>query len=249
MKGYVKFIWAVLLLLVVGGFSPVTAEVVHDTINQADAELPAYRMREPDVKLIESCREDAAFNYTQTKSEMPEWLQRLIDWIGKHLLGINYSSDASGMPDWGDILLRIGVVAILVFLIYKIVRSKYRISFGQREKYFPAELVQDVPEKVDENSYVMWLDRAISNKDFSLAVRIHYLYVLFLLDRAGVIVWDKRKTNIAYLYEIKDTQMKSVFKELSWVFDCVCYGEFVIGEMAFRQIEDKFKAFQKEIGG
>lgn len=72
---------------------------------------------------------------------------------------------------------------------------------------------------------------------------------LFLLDRNGLISWDKRKTNVAYLYEIKDIRIKSVFRELSWVFDCVCYGDFVIGESAFQQIENKFKVFQKEIGG
>ena len=250
MKEYIKYIWVALLLLVAGNAFPVTVETVRDTLNREYAGLPPYRLRTPDEKLMKSCREDAAFNYTRQKSEMPAWLQRIIDWIAKHLFVIKYSSGGRMMPEWWKILLWVGtIIAVLTFVIYKVIRSKYGLPLGRKEKKFPAELVQEVPENVDESSYAMWLERAISRGDFSLAVRIHYLYILFLLDRNGVISWDKRKTNVAYLYEIKDIRIKSVFRELSWVFDCVCYGDFVIGESAFQQIENKFKVFQKEIGG
>lgn len=249
MKEYIKYIWVALLLLVAGNAFPTTVETVRDTLNREYAGLPPYRLRTPDEKLMKSCREDAAFNYTRQKSEMPAWLQRIIDWIAKHLFGIKYSSGSRMMPEWWKILLWVGVIAVVTFMVYKVIRSKYGLPLGRKEKKFPAELVQEVPENVDESSYAMWLERAISRGDFSLAVRIHYLYILFLLDRNGVISWDKRKTNVAYLYEIKDIRIKSVFRELSWVFDCVCYGDFVIGESAFQQIENKFKVFQKEIGG
>lgn len=249
MKEYIKWIGVGLLLLLAGNVFPVPVEAVRDTVKQVGAELPAYRMRTPDEKLMKSYREDAAFNYTRPKSEMPEWAQRFLDWIKRHLFGIKFSSGGPVLPAWWDILLRIGAIAIVVFIIYKIVRSKYGFPVGRKEKYFPAELVRDVPEKVDENSYTTWLERAIDGKNYSLAVRIHYLYILFLLDRSGIITWDKRKTNVAYLYEIKDDRTKTVFKELSWIFDCVCYGDFPIGESAFEPIEKKFKAFQKEIGG
>lgn len=249
MREYIKLIWIGLLLLTAGSAFPATVGIVQDTAGWEYGELPVYRLRIPDEKRMESYREDPAFNYTRRNSETPEWLQRCIDWIAEHLFGVRYSSDAPAGSEWWDILLRIGAVAILIFLIYKIVRSKYSLPFGRKEKYFPAEVVQEVPENVDENSYAMWLERAVGSKNFSLAVRIHYLYILFLLDRKGIITWDKRKTNVTYLYEIKDKPTKTVFKELSWIFDCVCYGDFGIGESAFQQIENKFKAFQKEIGG
>lgn len=249
MREFIKFIGVGFLLLLAGNAFPVPVANLCDTTKQKQVELPAYQLRIPDEKLMRSYREDAAFNYTRQKTEVPEWLQRCMDWIKKHLFGIKYSSHVTGTSEWWDVLLRIGAIAVLVFIIYKVVRSKYGLPFGRKEKQFPVELIQEGPENVDENSYVAWLERAKNSKNFSLAVRIHYLYILFLLDRNGVISWDKRKTNIAYLYEIKDVQMKTVFKELSWIFDCVCYGEFIIGEQAFQQIENKFKAFQKEIGG
>lgn len=249
MREYIKLIWVGLLLLVAGNAFSVSATAVRDTVRQEYTKFPAYRLRTPEEKLMRSYREDVSFNYTRQKSEMPEWLQRCIDWIAEHLFGVRYSSGDAVMPEWWEILLRVGAVAILVFIVYKVVRSKYRLPFGRRKKNFPAEPVLEIPENVDENSYAMWLERAISSKDFSLAVRIHYLYILFLLDRNGLISWDKRKTNVTYLYEIKDEQVKNVFKELSWIFDCVCYGDFAIGESAFQRIEIKFKAFQKEIGG
>lgn len=250
MKEYIKLICTILLFLLTGSAFPVQVEVVQELMNPDQVELPAYRLRNPDAEQMKAYREDVAFNYSRQESEMPEWVQRCIDWLVEHLFGMEpkHSPEVSIFPEWWEILLRIGAIAILVFFVYKLVRSKYNLPFGPKEKRFSAELVQEVPESVDKNSYVAWLERAISSKDFPLAVRIHYLYILFLLDRNGIIVYDKRKTNVTYLYEIKDMRIKSVFKELSWIFDCVCYGEFSIEELAFQQIEDKFKTFQKEIG-
>ena len=95
MKEYIKYIWVALLLLVAGNAFPVTVETVRDTLNREYAGLPPYRLRTPDEKLMKSCREDAAFNYTRQKSEMPAWLQRIIDWIAKHLFGIKYKTNVN----------------------------------------------------------------------------------------------------------------------------------------------------------
>lgn len=246
MKANVKFLLAGLLLLLSGnGFSLVLAEQTN-VLCEDSLRSPVYHLRVPDAEVLNPYREDSAFNYIEKKSEMPQWWLRFLNWIndffGKHHWQVEDNTPIL------NIIIKVLASLLVVFLIYKLIRSKYSFPFARKEQYFAMD-GEHIPENVDGISYPLLLENAISVKNYTLAVRIHYLYVLHLLDCKGIVSLDNHKTNVTYVYEIKDSKIKMIFSNLSRIFDCVCYGEFEIDEPMFRLVEEEFKEFQKEIGG
>lgn len=245
MRVNVKFLFGLLLWLLPGDlFSAVAVNGGEVTLPNSDV-LTEYRLRVPDTSLMKSYREDASFDYVTENSEIPGWWKLLQLWFEKFFSGRTLFSGN------GHILvaiLKILAVLLGIFFIYKLIRARYSSPFGRKEKRF-VEDFSDISECVDEISYPLLLENALSEKNYPQAVRIHYLYALYLLDAKGIICRSHGKTNVAYAYEIKDMGMRTVFSELSWIFDCVCYGEFEVDEPTFRRVDTQFKAFQKEIGG
>lgn len=247
MKASVKFVLGALLLLLSGnGFCLALVEQTN-VVPQEVASSSAYHLRVPETETLKEYREDAAFNYIEKEHVLPEWWLRFQKWIEEHFSSFHRQKEDESTPVI-DFIIRALVFLLVVFLIYKLIRSKYNSPFGRKERHFPME-GEGVPEHVDETSYALLLENAILAKNYTLAVRIHYLYILHLLDCKGIIGLDNRKTNMAYVYEIKDRRIKMVFSGLCRIFDCVCYGEFEIDEPMFRLVEEEFKQFQKEIGG
>lgn len=214
-----------------------------DSILQ-DSILPDYRLRTPDAGTMESYREDAAFRYERKKSDVPYWLEKFMNWLAG--LFKFRSVDAGPVSVW-DIVFKVSAVLLIVFLIYKLVRAKYRLPVGLKEKRFLSGEADTPLESVDTVSYPLLLEKAVAMKNYSLAVRVHYLYILYLLDQKGIITRNKYKTNITYIYEIGNRRIRPVFCELSRIFDYVCYGEFEVSEAVFLRVDEDFKAFQKEI--
>ena len=70
-----------------------------------------------------------------------------------------------------------------------------------------------------------------------------------MLDKKEVIHWEVSKTNQHYIYEIRNETWSRHFEEISRIFDCVCYGEFPVDEIAYRNIKRYFTEFRKEVEG
>jgi len=65
------------------------------------------------------------------------------------------------------------------------------------------------------------------------------------LIKQTTIEWHFDKTNNDYLNEIKDSQTKSLFKRVSYIYDYVWYGEFPIDETGFNKNKNDFNQLIK----
>lgn len=141
------------------------------------------------------------------------------------------------------------LLAVVVILI--LLRSFLDIdfNFGSTKKIEKNKVTQLTTEEDDihETDIKTLLSRAIKNKEYRLATRYYYLSLLKLLSENELIKYDKDKTNSEYLFELKDTHMRSHFSYLSYIYNYVWYGEFAIDEMKFTTIENKYKSFLKTI--
>ena len=84
----------------------------------------------------------------------------------------------------------------------------------------------------------------MARRDYVLALRIHYWYVLQLLDADGRIHWDACRTNWAYCHELKEEELKAPFLRLTRIFEYVCYGEFQIDNLEYEQLSREFEDFR-----
>ena len=85
---------------------------------------------------------------------------------------------------WLDLLLKVLAGLIVVFGIYKLVRSKFWLT-AKSEPDFQKTMAPWIGEAWNELSYRQMLEQAVAENDFKLAIRIRYGGLLHLMDEKG----------------------------------------------------------------
>lgn len=62
-----------------------------------------------------------------------------------------------------------------------------------------------------------------------------------------MIRWQYEKTNLDYQNEISTPSVKSIFKEVSYLYDYIWYGEQPIDETKYRTAEARFTTLKDQI--
>jgi len=105
--------------------------------------------------------------------------------------------------------------------------------------------IEEIEENFQETDIISYIDKAIQDKNYPLAVRLYFLETIKALDANEHIKWKKDKTNLTYLYEIKNSNIADNFKKATRIFERVWYGEEPLGEQAFSSIQNHFKSLIK----
>ena len=109
------------------------------------------------------------------------------------------------------------------------------------------EIIEKIEEDIQRSDIDSYLERAIAEGNYSLAIRLHYLNILKALSLSGIIKWKKDKTNRTYLYEMKEKEMKSDFRELTNIFERVWYGNVILEQWEFESVAPVFEIFSDKI--
>jgi large-conductance mechanosensitive channel len=136
----------------------------------------------------------------------------------------------------------------IVFIIVKAMLG-YDVKFWKRTKNakkIPDTLIYE-DEDIHEVDLAVLLKHAIEHKNFRLAIRYYYLMSLKSLSTKNIIEYHKDKTNSEYLFEIENSEMRSQFSYLSYVYSYVWYGEFPVDEVRFTKAQLKYQSFLKSI--
>jgi len=153
------------------------------------------------------------------------------------------------VPNGGSILEYLLLAVAIGFLVYFILRSAgidpIRLWQSDAKKI-------DVPyseslENIHEINFDAEVEKAISQHNYRLAVRLLYLKCLKQLNDSNLIRWQIDKTNSAYLFELTDTSQKQAFGTLTRQFEYVWYGNFSIDQHAFGNIYGLFQDFKKQM--
>ena len=103
-------------------------------------------------------------------------------------------------------------------------------------------------EKILQSEDIQQLIKdAIAKKDFRLAIRYYYLYLLKLLSDKELITWQVQKTNDDYLSELKNSDLKLQFAKATLLYDYVWYGGFHIKENDYERASEVFNTFKKTV--
>ena len=117
---------------------------------------------------------------------------------------------------------------------------------------FEDELVYWLSEMVEENIHTIDFKEIIqqskSNKEYRLTIRYYYLWLLKSLSDKEIIEWDIEKTNSDYLYEIKNSAIKSQFEYVSYLYNYIWYGEFELDEVTFIKAKKAFDNLINSLG-
>jgi len=143
------------------------------------------------------------------------------------------------------ILLLLGVVgAILYFVIGKenLIGPKSR-----KIKDLDLKAVEHIEEDLENQDVAYYLNQAINENQYRIAIRLHYLLIIKKLSENKFIKWKKDKTNRDYIFETSSLPFSEKFRSSTSIFEKVWYGERSVGESDFKQIYDQFDALEKKI--
>ncbi len=179
------------------------------------------------------------FNYNLKDGESQNLLSRLISWI------IDLLQDAFGID------LPPGTIQIMEYIVYfaMVLAALYLLV-----KFFTGENASAIFRKKAtssmsinlEEEHIAHLDldslvsEALTHNNYRLAIRYQYLKVLKTLAQQQLIEWDYEKTNLDYQKEIAPPNVKVLFKEVSYVYDHIWYGEKEIDEERYKAVQHSF---------
>jgi len=152
------------------------------------------------------------------------------------------------------ILFFIAIAVGIAFL------ARYLLGLQQRprnEKVRPsgssAEIdLEQIEEELHEAELGDYLQRAVQDGNYRLAIRLHYLSVLKELSLRELLVWKKDKTNRQYWQELNQVpELQPAFAQVTRIFEHYWYGNHEMsaedyGAVApyFQQLGQQIKAYR-----
>lgn len=173
--------------------------------------------------------------------------------VGKN----DYKQDAPDPPNlrmpgmsWaGDILKAFGygaVVALVLVILYFIFKN-IKLNKKAKQAGVPSFLSHD-DEDIREMDIPSMLQKALADKDFKLAVRLYFLLLLRNLHDAGMIKWEKDKTNRDYLTEMFSKEnLYDEVRKLTLHYEEVWYGDHHFPEASLLSLISRFESIQSKI--
>ncbi|WP_250253646.1 DUF4129 domain-containing protein [Chryseobacterium sp. Marseille-Q3244] len=186
------------------------------------------------------------FDYSVSKPRESFWqkLLKKIDRIFRSIFGETVFEKSSQLT---VALVRLFAIILVGFLLYFII--KYILGkdgsfiFGKKNKKLNLN-VEELHENIHEINFPESIAKFEHAGDYRSAVRYQFLFILKKLSDKKLIAWNPEKTNKDYVSELKATQLKNEFFDLSYIFDYVWYGEFNIDEQSYQRFKNQYQAFK-----
>ena len=131
------------------------------------------------------------------------------------------------------------LLGILGFLIYKLL-SNYLFTGNKKVREKKSYRIEDLEEHLEEIDLDAFLQQALKEQQYKLALRIYYLMIMKELAARKFIKWKKEKTNATYLTEMRQHEQYAPFKALTFHFEQVWYGDLSVQESLFTTLQPKF---------
>ncbi|MCK0161993.1 DUF4129 domain-containing protein [Allomuricauda sp. F6463D] len=193
---------------------------------------------------------DSAFNYEEVKVENNWWtditnwfyniVRRFFEWI----FGVG---NAEG---YLAVFLEILPYLLLALFLYLVIRFfvKSNMQGVGKNKKNPNVVSLSEDEHIIKNEDIQQLIKnALNDKNYRLAIRYYYLFILQLLSEKELIDWQQQKTNDDYLEELSESNLKNAFGKTTLLYDYVWYGEFEIDRERYQQAEVVFESLKNTL--
>jgi hypothetical protein len=184
----------------------------------------------------ESFRHDSQFNYENDFRPAESLWDRLLRWIGNHLLRPVFMNIP--LTIWNLIEIAICIITVLLIVRYYLKGNRTGLFSDTEENRSPQ--LQIVSEDIRQVDFDAAIEQACKNGQYRTAIRFLYLKSLRLLSQHSLIDWKPHKTNDAYIKELRPTNMYPLFTELTALFNSAWYGRTEITAEVYHEIKDSF---------
>lgn len=228
---------------------------VFSNIVQQDSLIVKYDSEPLEIKKIQeeglhAYTNNSDFDYEIIKQDI-SWWDDFKTWLGniflkffEWLFGVE---EAIGyLAIFFRIIPYILLVLLLLLLIKFFLNVNSRAIINAKKNQALVSLSEE--EHIIKNEDIQQLiQKALTDKNYRLAVRYYYLYILQLMTEKELITWELQKTNDDYLNEIKKQDLKQPFTKITRLYDYIWYGNFDIDEAKYSRAEAAFSSLQKMV--
>jgi hypothetical protein len=201
-------------------------------------------------KELEPFLADDKFNYEIEKVDNSWWegiknwfynlLRRFFEWL--------FGVDAA--PSYIAAFLKYVPYLLLGLLLFLLIR--FFIRANTKNILFSKSNANTVmlseEERIIKTEDIQGLiKQALEKKNYRLAIRYYYLFLLKLLTERELITWELQKTNDDYIQELSKSNLKPLFKKVTMLYDYIWYGEFNIDGETYERAKFNFDQLKNSI--
>lgn len=185
---------------------------------------------------------DKDFQYENSvEPEMSLW-QKFWLWVWSKIARI-MSTKPGRITVWT--VLTLVAVSVIVFFVSKITgMNKAGLFSRSSDGNLPYQVTD---EDIHGISFDEAIEKAISEGNFRMAVRLLYLQSLKKLSDRGFIKWEINKTNTDYIFEVVNKPFYTLFKSLTKKFEYIWYGEAGLDKEDFYNMQLQFQQFNNQL--
>ena len=139
------------------------------------------------------------------------------------------------------------LAVILIVLIILFIKGSYESSISR--KVSKEKIIEEIdnPDEFTRSDLDKYLEKALKEKNYRLAIRIHFLMIIKLLQDKELIKWKKEKTNFDYYNELDRIELKDPFRYLIKVFEKVWYANYYINYGLYNELSNQFNNLNNQI--
>lgn len=197
-------------------------------------------VRQPEAKFIEAYRSQKDFRYTIPPVQT-SFLSQLWNYI-KNQFG-SWDEFSKTMP----LVYKVLMLGLLIFILFIVITKTqlFQLFYSDKAIETPAfkfSNTGDQPIDYDEA-----IRGQMEQRQYRLATRLLYLKVINLLRLKEIIHFSKEKTNVDYLRDLTNDDLKTRFFVITSIYNHVWYGDVEIAEEQFLRFEAHFQSFYAAI--
>lgn len=227
-------------------FCPLWAQDSIVTIKNDTTNLTPIQIEESQ---LEQFKNNPDFDYEVVKSAAPDWWISFKNWLSNVFIRIfewlfGIEKAAGAFSTFLQILPYVLLVILLFILIKFFLSVNARAVIHAKKNQSIVALSEE--EHIIKNEDIQQLiASALAEKDYRLAVRYNYLYMLQLLSEKELITWEIQKTNDDYTKELQKQELVQPFATSTRLYNYFWYGEFPIDETKYKKAESKFLSLKQ----
>lgn len=146
----------------------------------------------------------------------------------------------------GKILAWGAMLAIVGYILYRILGSGEALLFAKRQKKVKPGAAEHIPT-FEETDWEAMLQKAVQANDVRLAVRYSYMLLLQLLQQRQMIDYRDDKTNYEYYRELERSPYRQPFKTISRQYEYAWYGNYELSAGAYNDYITLFNEVRQKL--
>ncbi len=197
---------------------------------------------------LEGFRNNPNYQYDRVETGGPTLFSLFWQWLDDVLFHPLRENTTEQFWSWFWMLAG---VAALAFVILKALRADSGWFFRKKDEEVEiAGLELLDTEDIESVDLDVLLEAALHGRRYRDAARYQYLQALQTLTEQELINWDKHKTNLDYLAEVRSADrpnLNAPFADITRLFEWIWYGEFPVDEQRFSRVRARFDLFSEAL--